>query len=279
MIRMKRSRDSASVDGLNHDYLDLHIDSFRAGIEHLLKIDPTLKEIIEHSPFTMFLKENVAKESMEFYFNKLASSIISQQISGTAAKNIRGRIVDMFDGNFPNYKTLHETFQNNEEKQALKDCGLSQRKLGYIESLVDYFYNSEDDIKDLFENATDEKILEELVANIKGIGPWSAKMFLITGLHRLNVFAADDLGIARGCSRYFEERPEVLKELQSKRTLIRKSKIKHKNYKWKIHDEDIVELCGDLFDPHRTLFMFVLWRMSDINMDVVINNEKRFMSK
>ncbi|CAG99504.1 DNA-3-methyladenine glycosylase II [Kluyveromyces lactis] len=276
---MKRTRDDILKVDVDQEYLDQHIDSFRDGIEHILTIDPTLKEIIEHSPFTMFLKENVAKDSMDLYFNKLAGSIISQQISGAAAKNIRGRIVDMFDGTFPNYQTLHETFQDSKKKQAFKECGLSQRKLMYIESLVGYFFNNEDSIKDLFAFADDDKIIEELVANIKGIGPWSAKMFLVTGLHRLNVFAAEDLGIARGCSRYLEQRPEILKKLHSKRTLIKKSKIKHKSFKWKIHDEDVVELCGDLFSPHRTLFMFVLWRMSDTNMEVVINNEKRFMSK
>lgn len=279
---MKRSRDNDDEGIVLADsYLEQHTDEFKVGIEHILKVDPSLKGIIEHSSFTMFAKTNVVEGSMKLYFDKLCSSIIAQQISGIAAKNIRGRIVDMFgnDGKFPSYQRLHKTFKDPVEKQALKDCGLSQRKLSYIESLVEYFYKEESSIEELFKNGDDEHIIEELVTHIKGIGPWSAKMFLITALRRMDIFAPEDLGIARGCSKYLEERPDILVKLQSKRTRIRKSKIKHKSFKWKIHDEDIIDLCGDLFMPYRTLFMFILWRMSDTNMDVVIKNEKDFVSR
>lgn len=275
----KRKREGDEIIELAEEFLNKHTDSCIKGINHILSVDPSLNEIIECNPFTLFLKENEKDEMLNSYFTKLASSIIGQQISGNAAKNIKKRICDLFDGQFPDYKSLSLWLTDDTKKKLLKECGLSQRKLSYIESLTQYFFNKEDDIAELLSKEEDSIIVENLVSNVKGIGPWSAKMFLVTGLHRLNVFAADDLGVARGCSRYLIERPEILKQLQAKRTAIKKSKIKHKSFKWKIYDEDVVELCGKLFDPYRTLFMFILWRLSDTNVDVVMKNESEFISK
>lgn len=277
MVKRKREEDS-DVAQLSPEYLDKHSDEFKTAVSHILSVDPSLKEIIEQSSFHMYLKDATNENSMEDYFRKLSRSIIGQQISGIAAKKINERIVELFKGKFPNYKDMHHWLQDPDQKQQLKDCGLSQRKLLYFESLTDYFYNNEHDIELLFQDEDEGTIIEKLVANIKGIGPWSAKLFLVSGLHKQDIFSAEDLGIARGCSRYLEDRPEVLAEITAKRTVIMKSKIKHKNFKWKIHDHDIVELCGDLFRPYRTLFMFILWRMSDTNVDVVLKNESDFVS-
>lgn len=106
-------------------------------------------------------------------------------------------------------------------------------------------------------------------------------MFLVTSLERMDVFAADDLGIARGCSKYLDCRPEILKELMSKRVQgkTKRSKIVHKKKNWKIYDEDIVEKCGEMFAPYRSIFMFILWRLSSTNIDALAKREKDFVAK
>ena len=78
-------------------------------------------------------------------------------------------------------------------------------------------------------------MIESLVMNVKGIGLWSVKMFLIFGLKRMDVFVFEDLGIVRGFLKYFLDKLELEKELMCERKVVKKSKIKYKKYNWKIH--------------------------------------------
>lgn len=277
MVQAKRKRDE-SIPELPKAFKQRHTKDFNEACQHILKVDPSLLATITSHDFPLFLVKEQEQLTLNHHFAKLASSIIAQQISGNAAKSIKKRVVEYFGNEFPTYQKLHDSFQDTKSVAGLRECGLSQRKISYLESLAMYFHDNEKEIEVLF-TQDDDKIVEELVKNIKGIGPWSAKMFLVTSLERMDVFAADDLGVARGCSKYLESRPEVLKSLKSKRTLLKKSKIKHKNMNWKIHDEDIVESCGQLFEPYGTVFMFILWRLSSTNVEVMAKNEKEFATR
>ncbi|AAS53382.1 AFR011Wp [Eremothecium gossypii ATCC 10895] len=273
---MKRARED--VGNIPIEYLSRHSDAFEKAVQYILSVDSSLLEVIVAKEFPQYLIATERQLTLQSHFKHLASGIITQQISGAAARSIKSRVEQLFGGTFPNYVELQSKFAAG-DSASLRKCGLSARKVSYVESLTAYFNQNEMRLKHLFNSGSDAEIVDDLVRNVKGIGPWSAKMFLVTSLHRQDVFAADDLGIARGCSRYLTARPEVLKKLMVSRTTVKRSKIKHKNSNWRIYDEDIVESCGQLFKPHRTLFMFILWRLSSTNIDALLNTNPQLSVK
>lgn len=265
-------------DALPEKFIELHSAEFVEACNHILSFDPELRSTILAQDFVLYLKDDptvnpdknptgtVIHEDNSFLQNcfvKLAMAIIGQQISNNAAKSIRERFKNYFDGNFPTYQLLFDNIRDPLKRLEIKNCGLSERKTIYMESLSRYFTEQNDEILKLFKELNnDDDVVNALVDNVKGIGPWTAKMFLITGLKRLNVFAPEDLGIARGFSRYMSDKPNLVKELMSNRKIIKKSKIKHKKLNWKIYDDDIMEDYALRFKPFRTVFMFLLWRLS-----------------
>ncbi|KAK5960609.1 DNA-3-methyladenine glycosylase II PWA37_002036 [Arxiozyma heterogenica] len=313
MTNLKRDRIDGDNDndneGLNNKkqklvdcrlpshFIELHSESFIEACNHVLEVDPTLLPILTAGNFSQYLKSdqsigtckdhnnnnnNNNTVDLQECFSKLANAIIGQQISNRAARSIRERLYNYFDGQFPAFKTLYDSLQDPIIRKEIKSCGLSDRKLIYLESLSQYFNERIKEIETLFTLDTndyenDQRIIDHLVKNIKGIGPWTASMFLITGLKRQNVFTADDLGIARGFSNYIATRKELLNDLIERRISIKRSKIKHKKYKWKIYDNDIIESCAQKFEPHRTLFMFLLWRLSSDNIEDMVKIQEEFM--
>ncbi|AGO13163.1 AaceriAFR011Wp [[Ashbya] aceris (nom. inval.)] len=265
---MKRAREESG--NIPVEYLSRHSGVFEEAVQFILTVDPSLLEIIVAKEFPQYLTETERQTTLESHFRHLANGIITQQISGAAARSIKSRVEQLFGGTFPHYADLQSKIEAG-DTEGLRKCGLSARKVSYIKSLASYFTENEARLRQLFKEGSDAEIVDDLVRNVKGIGPWSAKMFLVTSLHRQDVFAADDLGIARGCSRYLTARPDVLKKLMGSRKAVKRSKIKHKNNNWRIFDEDIVESCGQLFEPHRTVFMFILWRLSSTNVEALFD--------
>ena len=263
---------------LPEKYIARHEEKFNMACEHILEKDPSLFPILKNNEFTLYLKETQVPNTLEDYFIRLASTILSQQISGQAAESIKARVVSLYGGAFPDYKVLFEDFKDPAKCAEIAKCGLSKRKMIYLESLAVYFTEKYKDIEKLFgQKDNDEEVIESLVTNVKGIGPWSAKMFLISGLKRMDVFAPEDLGIARGFSKYLSDKPELEKELMRERKVVKKSKIKHKKYNWKIYDYDIMEKCSETFSPYRSVFMFILWRLASTNTDAMMKAEENFV--
>ncbi|GAV50859.1 hypothetical protein ZYGR_0AD00420 [Zygosaccharomyces rouxii] len=259
------------------EFLEKHSSEFHKACRHIMRIDKSLVEIILKGDFPLFLKDK-REVDFQFYYDKLASAIISQQISGIAAKSIKKRLIDYFGGKFPAFGELHDELVDPIKRQKVQACGFSARKMEYLESLTNYFCEKENSIKDLFANGTDDEIVEQLTKNIKGIGPWSSKMFLLTGLSRMDVFAPDDLGIARGFSKYLSDKPLLVEELKRNRVAAKRSKIKHKKLNWVIYDDDLMEKFAAQFSPYRSVLMFILWRMAATNVEAMANNEKEFIS-
>ncbi|SCU99828.1 LANO_0F03884g1_1 [Lachancea nothofagi CBS 11611] len=273
---MKRARNQSAQE-LPEEFQQRHIEPFNKGCKLILDIDPTLYDLIAKKDFSLFLKKEQTPMTLNHHFSKLASSILAQQISGAAANSIKQKVINRFN-EFPTFQEMAKLYVDN-RSQELRECGLSARKVLYLESLSNYFNENQDSIEKLLTEDSDE-IASQLVANIKGIGPWSANMFLVTSMERMDIFAADDLGVARGCSKYLDSHPEILKDIMSKRgPLIKRSKIKHVKKNWKIYDEDIVEKCGELFTPYRSIFMFLMWRLSETNVEVMEKREDEFVEK
>ncbi len=153
----------------------------------LIQKDKKLGMIIKSYP-----KDFLFSKSDPFY--TLSRSIIGQQISVKAAQAVWDRFESKIKKVSPrNILNLHY--------MTLKSCGLSRQKISYLKSLSLGFINNEINPKK-WKNYSDEEIIKELI-KIKGIGRWTAEMFLIFNLCRPDVFPADDLGLIKGiCNCY-----------------------------------------------------------------------------
>ncbi|MEK7111710.1 MAG: DNA-3-methyladenine glycosylase [Patescibacteria group bacterium] len=127
------------------------------------------------------------------YFIDLVDAITSQQLSGKAAATIFNRVKEKCGGEInPEKLTKLRT-------EELRKCGLSYAKCSYIKDLATKVKSSKLKIKSL-DKLPDEEVMRELIA-VKGIGRWTAEMFLMFTLARPDVFPVDDLGINKGIGR------------------------------------------------------------------------------
>lgn len=124
------------------------------------------------------------------YFSGLVREIISQQLSGASASAIRGRFEKKVHG-----KITPENILKLSE-QTLRDCGMAWSKARYIRDLAQKVKDGSVGIDNL-NKLSDKKVVEELI-KVKGIGSWTAEMFLMFSLARPDVFPVDDLGIKKG---------------------------------------------------------------------------------
>ena len=136
-------------------------------------------------------------------FTTLARSIVGQQISMKAAQSVWERLVTVVGGEVDRVKVAAVLAH---EAPALREAGLSARKVDYLLDLARHFEGGKVHVRQ-WQQMDDEAIIEELVA-IRGIGRWTAEMFLIFHLLRPNVLPLDDLGLMKGISaNYFSGEP------------------------------------------------------------------------
>jgi DNA-3-methyladenine glycosylase II len=127
-------------------------------------------------------------------FLTLARAIVGQQISVKAAQNIWDRVIVAAPDMTPRQLL-------SLERTALRSCGLSERKVDYIFDLAGHFASGHLD-PSLWPGMDDETLVEELV-KVRGIGRWTAEMFLIFNLLRPDVFPVGDLGLQRAISLHY----------------------------------------------------------------------------
>jgi len=153
------------------------------------RADATMARIIAEHP-------RVALASRGDAFTTLARSIVGQQISVKAAQAVWGRF-SVCCGELTPRAVLRR------RATTLRACGLSDRKVEYIRDLAQHFVSGRV-APDRFVQQSDEDIIAELV-DIRGIGRWTAEMFLIFNLLRPNVLPLDDLGLLKAVSlNYFD---------------------------------------------------------------------------
>jgi DNA-3-methyladenine glycosylase II len=134
-------------------------------------------------------------------YGTLIRSIVGQQLSTKAAATIFGRVLDLFGGEVPAPKQLIGA-----DPDALRAAGLSRAKVAYLRDLAERVEDGDLDLDHLIE-LSDEQVSEQLTA-VKGLGQWTADMFLIFHLGRPDVLAVGDLGIRRAVERAYEL-PEI----------------------------------------------------------------------
>ncbi|MEQ1904176.1 MAG: hypothetical protein ABL888_08340, partial [Pirellulaceae bacterium] len=187
---------SISIKSIIMPFFAQHI---RDAQTHLKRKDPVMRSLIRDiGPFTLKTQKN--------YFQLLIRSIISQQISTAAAATIIGRLTERV-GNpiLPQGMLVLDV-------DELRSLGVSQQKAQYCIDLTTKVNGGQVQLSS-FGRRSDEEIIAELT-QVKGIGVWTAQMFLIFGLGRLDVMPANDLGIRNAILKAYslEELP-VEKEI------------------------------------------------------------------
>ncbi len=152
------------------------------GINHLINNDKILKTIIKKNP-----KCNLKRKRN--YFNALVKSIINQQLSIRAAESIYNRFSQILDDEITAEKIIAAP------DQKIRSAGLSNAKTKYVRNLSQAVAEGSLKFKGI-NKLSNEEIISSLT-RIKGIGVWSAHMFLIFTLGRLNILPTGDLGIRR----------------------------------------------------------------------------------
>ena len=166
---------------------------------HLMKRDRVMKKLIP-------LHSGVSLQSRGDAFVTLARSIVGQQISVKAAQSVWDRFVQLPKNMAPDQVLKLKV-------DDMRAAGLSARKVEYLVDLALHFANDQVHVK-AWAEMDDESIIAELVA-IRGIGRWTAEMFLIFHLMRPNVLPLDDIGLQNGISRaYFSGEPVSRSEIR-----------------------------------------------------------------
>ena len=162
-------------------------------------------------------------------FLSLARIIVGQQLSTKAARTIWNRVDEFFGADFSPAAVLQT------DAATLRTLGLSGQKSGYLHSLAQHVAEGRLEIA-RFDELSDAQIKAEIVA-VKGLGPWSADMFLMFTLGRPDVLPVGDLGIQEAFKRVFalENRPNAAQ----------------------------MEALSRRWQPHRTLACRYLWRFLD----------------
>jgi DNA-3-methyladenine glycosylase II len=155
-----------------------------AAVEHLTKHDPVLAPVIAERGICTIRPHTD-------YYQELVDSIISQQLSVKAAAAIEGRFREMFDGHFPSPKEIL-----TKTPDELRAIGFSYAKAKYVQDLAQKILNDEVHF-DRLDAMTNEEVVAELTV-VKGIGEWTAHMFLMFCMGRSDVLPVGDLGIKNG---------------------------------------------------------------------------------
>lgn len=122
----------------------------------------------------------------EKYFEDLVDAVCSQQLSIKAAKTIFERVKSLL-------VTITPEAVLNKSDQEFRDCGLSWQKVSYVKDLATKVKEKEVDLENI-QSLSDTDVVSTLV-KVKGIGKWTAEMFLMFSLARPDIFPLDDLGI------------------------------------------------------------------------------------
>ncbi len=167
---------------------------FRAAVRHLKRVDPVLARVIE-TVGSCRLESRVEGT----HFQALVRSIVFQQLSGKAASTILSRFNALYPDNTPTPEGVLATSDAD-----LRAVGLSRQKIGYMRDLASKVMTGALPL-DAVETMDDDDLIAHLV-QVKGIGRWTAQMFLMFRLGRRDVLPELDLGIQNAIKRAYRKR-------------------------------------------------------------------------
>ncbi len=174
-------------------------DYWTAACDHLMKKDRVMRRLVPK-----FIGASIETRGEPFV--TLARSVVGQQISVKAAQSVWDRFSALM-------KTVNPRAVSKLTVEDMRAAGLSGRKVEYIKDLADYFQTGKVSVKQ-WDAMEDEAIIAELIA-IRGIGRWTAEMFLMFYLRRPDVLPLDDVGLLNGISKlYFSGEPVSRSEVR-----------------------------------------------------------------
>ena len=157
-------------------------------MEHLLGADPVIGKLVEaHGKLD---EEERTRGRPADAYGALVRSIVGQQLSTKAARTIYERLTGLYAGTTPTPQQLIAT-----DPDDLRGVGLSRAKASYLRSLAEHVVSGELELDRLTE-LPDDEVTEQLTA-VKGLGQWTADMFLMFHLRRPDVLPVGDLGVRR----------------------------------------------------------------------------------
>jgi len=200
-----------------------------AAVKHLTGSDPVMARLVRTAgPFAM-------REDSGGAFQALARSIIFQQLSGKAAGTIFGRFVGLFDPvQADGFPAPGQVLEASEER--LRSAGLSRQKIAAVRSLSEHFASGELG-PGVFAELDDEDVIASLT-RVRGVGRWTAEMFLMFHLRRPDVLPVNDVGINRALRTQYG-----LASLPSPEEVLR---------------------IGEPWRPWATVACWYLWRSEDV---------------
>lgn len=164
------------------------VESTDAAMAHLLDADPVLAELIKAlGPLTADQRKRGRPADA---YGALLRSIVGQQLSTKAARTIYDRLIGLYGGETPAPEQIVAT-----DPEELRGVGLSYAKAAYLRSLAEHVIDGELELNRLTK-LSDEEVMAQLTA-VKGLGPWTAHMFLLFHLRRPDVLPVGDLGVRR----------------------------------------------------------------------------------
>jgi DNA-3-methyladenine glycosylase II len=194
----------------------------------LAAADPTMAALIERVgkiDLATRLRRRREQRPADAY-GALLRAIVGQQLSTKAARTIYMRVLEIFDGTTPSPEQLLAASEGD-----LRAAGLSGRKVEYVRDLAAHVLSGELELERL-DQLADEEVIEEIVA-VRGLGRWTAEMFLLFHLERPDVLSGGDLGIRKAVQIEYG-----LKEMPT--------------------PQRVIEI-GEPWRPHRSLASLYLW--------------------
>jgi DNA-3-methyladenine glycosylase II len=176
------------------------------------------------------VRKDLERERPRDAYGALLRSIVGQQLSTKAARTIYGRMLELFDGHAPTPEQLLAV-----DPDRIRAAGLSRPKINYLRDLAQHVEDGELQLE-LLDELPDEEVIEQLTA-VKGIGEWSAHMFLMFHLGRPDVLPVGDQGIRRAVQVQYRLR--------------------------KLPDPKRLEKIARPWRPYRTLACLYLWSSLD----------------
>ena len=197
----------------------------RVAVKHLRRVDPVLNGIIERVGACTF----GARETGT-HFAALTRTIVFQQLSGRAASTILQRLYARYGGRAPSPRELLETADS-----AIRAAGISNQKTSYLRDLAARVEDGRLPVARLGRLGDDDAIA--MLTEVKGIGRWTAQVFLMFRLRRADILPDGDLGIRKAIQRAYKLR--------------------------RLPDPARVQRIGAPWAPYRSIASWYLWRSID----------------
>jgi DNA-3-methyladenine glycosylase II len=212
------------MDSTPHSALTEH--EFERARRHLMRRDPRLGLLIKKVGRCRLPDSRAASP-----FSSLVRAILSQQLSGKAADTIERRVLTLVGGR----DGLSPAALLAVDPTALRAAGVSRPKISYLRDLAERVRDGRLDL-DHLEHQADEAVIMA-ITEVKGLGRWSAEMFLMFRLNRPDVFPVADLGIVKGVQKLLG-----MKRRPKPRTMLR---------------------AAEAWRPYRSVAAWYLWRIHE----------------